>query len=112
MNQEGIDVSLSSIYNNLKRHGLQNREKRHAKIKARQIPEVWLLEAVDRSPPSEEAGLSLGKTLEIKQPEEEKPQVALRADAERLLAHRNRWLNTDMAETWYRGLSVLTPIVI
>jgi general secretion pathway protein C len=39
LKQEEIDISFSSIYNILKRHGLQNREKRRARVKIKQVVE-------------------------------------------------------------------------
>ncbi len=55
---EDIDISVSSIYNILKRHGLGNRENRLAKIKARDTLESPYVRA-DHSPvPVEEPRLS------------------------------------------------------
>jgi type II secretion system protein C len=50
LEQEDIDVSISSVYNILKRHGLQNCEKRLARIKEEQAVEA-LAPRAEKPPP-------------------------------------------------------------
>jgi type II secretion system protein C len=62
LEQADIGVSVSSVYNILKRHGLQNREKRLARIKAQQAVAASALQAgkpppvpqahIEKTPPS------------------------------------------------------------
>lgn len=58
LKQENIDVSASSIYNILKRHGLGNRRNRLAKINDRDTLEPHLPKAGDRTEPLKEPGIS------------------------------------------------------
>lgn len=60
LKKEAITISASSIYNILKRHGLQNLEKRLAMIRARQAIEAPPQNAAAVSPQAEGSGISPG----------------------------------------------------
>jgi hypothetical protein len=60
LQRESIAISVSSIYNIMRRHSLQNREKRFAKIQAQQALEAQPRKAAANPPPAEKPGISTG----------------------------------------------------
>lgn len=71
LQKESIAVSASSIYNILKRHGLQNRDKRFAKIQAQPGLEALPPQAVGHPPPTRRPGIPPAAPRSKARPREE-----------------------------------------
>lgn len=90
LRKENIGVSVSSIYNILKRHGLQNRAKRFAKIRAQQAREVLPQKTVEHPPPAEGPGIWPGGPQAMTTTQEEEPQPVSPMNAEKFAFHKGR----------------------
>lgn len=90
LSKEGIAISVSSVYNVMKRNGLQKREKRFARIQARQALEALPRTAGDDPSPVEASEVSPGDPQPKTQPwKEDRPPVS-RGGAVKVPFHRGR----------------------
>lgn len=91
LHRENIKVSASSIYNVLKRHGLQNREKRYARIRAAlPAPESPDRPAVGHRPPVIARGILTGDLRSKVPPREKDRHPVSRSGSAKILLHIRR----------------------
>lgn len=90
LREESIAVSVSSIYNILKRHGLQNRVKRFAKIRALQAIEAPPQRAADNFPPAEGPRVLHGIPPSIRRPQVQDQRPLSQLAAGKAPFHRGR----------------------
>lgn len=88
LKKEGIAISVSSIYNVLKSNGLQNREKRFAKIRAQQALEAPPRKTVGIAPPAAVSPASPGIPRSTRRPPAEDRRPAPQMDAGKALLRR------------------------
>ncbi len=112
LNKENINVSASSIYNVLKHHGLQNREKRYARLQAHPWREALDHPKADRRPRLGTFGIVPGG-LRLNMPSREKNRHPLpQTGASRIPVCISRPVLEGPAEYKVRTPLALTVVVL